>query len=95
LQAATKAIYDAEAKLGDKANSGRAAELLGQARKLAWAPLIDGKKAADPAFLAVFAGNKKDASVNQQITQLEGEWNGRARANYEEAVKLAREAAAL
>jgi phosphoglycerate transport regulatory protein PgtC len=33
--------------------------------------------------------------VNQQITQLEGEWNGRARANYEEAVKLAREAAAL
>lgn len=95
LQAATKAIYEAEAKLGDKANSGRAAELLGQARKLAWAPLIDGKKAADPAFLAIFAGNKKDASVNQQITQLEGEWNGRARANYEEAVKLAREAAAL
>ncbi|MOA66802.1 hypothetical protein D3C78_1936890 [compost metagenome] len=57
--------------------------------------MIDGKKAADPAFLAIFAGNKKDAAVNQQITQLEGEWNGRARANYEEAVKLARQAAAL
>ncbi|MDT9648869.1 hypothetical protein, partial [Campylobacter jejuni] len=34
LQAATKAIYDAEAKLGDKAKSGKAAELLDQARKL-------------------------------------------------------------
>ncbi|MNT34783.1 hypothetical protein D3C72_1707810 [compost metagenome] len=95
LQAATKAIYDAEAKLGDKAKSGPAAELLAQARKLTWAPLVDGKKAADPAFLAIFAGNKKDAAVNQQITQLEGEWNGRARANYEEAVKLAKQASAL
>ena len=95
LQAATKAIYDAEAKLGDKAKSGRAAELLAQARKLTWAPLVDGKKAADPAFLAIFAGNKKDAAVNQQITQLEGEWNGKSKANYEEAVKLAKQAAAL
>ncbi|MDQ8031144.1 ABC transporter substrate-binding protein [Bordetella genomosp. 1] len=95
LQAATRAIYEAEAKLGDKARSGKAAELLAQARKLAWAPLVDGKRAADPEFLKIFAGNKKDAAVNQQITKLEGEWNGTARANYEEAVKLARQAAAL
>ncbi|MFJ1301905.1 ABC transporter substrate-binding protein [Pseudomonadota bacterium AL_CKDN230030165-1A_HGKHYDSX7] len=95
LQAATRAIYEAEAKLGDKAKSGKPAELLAQARKLAWAPLVDGKRAADPEFLKIFAGNKKDASVNQQITQMEGEWNGKARANYEEAVKLARQAAAL
>lgn len=95
LQAATRAIYEAEAKLGDKAKSGKPAELLAQARKLAWAPLVDGKRAADPAFLKIFAGNKKDAAVNQQITQMEGEWNGKARANYEEAVKLARQAAAL
>lgn len=95
LQAATRAIYEAEAKLGDKAKSGKPAELLAQARKLAWAPLVDGKRAADPDFLKIFAGNKKDASVNQQITQMEGEWNGKARANYEEAVTLARQAAAL
>jgi len=95
LQAATRAIYEAEAKLGDKARSGKATELLAQARKLAWAPLVDGKRAADPEFLKIFAGNKKDAAVNQQITKLEGEWNGTARANYEEAVKLARQAAAL
>ncbi|AZY48436.1 ABC transporter substrate-binding protein [Bordetella avium] len=95
LQAATKAIYEAEAKLGKRAAEGKPAELLAQARKLAWAPVVDGKAVADPAFLKLFAGNKKDAAVNQKITQLEGEWNAQARANYEQAVKLAREAAAL
>ncbi|MVW71626.1 MULTISPECIES: ABC transporter substrate-binding protein [unclassified Bordetella] len=95
LQAATKAIYDAEQKLGDKAQSGKAAELLDQARKLAWSPLIDAKAVNDPEFLAIFLRDKKDASASQQISQLEGEWSGKARANYEEAVKLAREAAAL
>ncbi len=95
LQTATKAIYDAEARLGEKARSGKAAELLERARKLAWTPLIDGKQAADPQFLAIFGGNKKDAAVNQKITQLEGEWNGKAKANYEEAARLAREAMSL
>ncbi|MFC4279150.1 ABC transporter substrate-binding protein [Achromobacter aloeverae] len=95
LQQATKAIYDAERKLGDKAGSGKAAELLAQARKLAWNPLVDEKQAADPAFQQLFSGDKRDASVSQKITQLEGEWNGKARANYEEAVKLAGQAAAL
>jgi len=95
LQQATKAIYDAERKLGDKARSGKAAELLAQARKLAWDPLVDEKQAADPAFQKLFSGDKRDASVSQKITQLEGEWNGKARANYDEAVKLAGQAAAL
>ncbi|CAM4288923.1 ABC transporter substrate-binding protein [Bordetella muralis] len=95
LQAATKAIYEAEQKLGDKAKTGQAAELLDQARKLAWSPLIDPKTAADPEFLKVFTRDKKDASTNKQITQLEGEWSGKAKANYEQAVKLARQAAAL
>lgn len=95
LQAASKAIYDAEKTLGDKAKSGKAAELLSQARALAWSPLIDARTAADPEFLAVFLRDKKDASTSKQITQLEGEWSSKARANYEQAVKLAREAAAL
>ena len=46
-------------------------------------------------LLAIFAGNKKDAAVNQQITQLEGEWNGRARANYERSREAGQPAAAL
>nr|WP_233235884.1 extracellular solute-binding protein [Bordetella sp. LUAb4] len=95
LQQATKAIYDAERKLGDKAKTGKAAELLAQARKLAWDPLVDDKQAADPAFQKLFSGDKRDASVSQKITQQEGEWNGKARANYDEAVKLANQAAAL
>ncbi len=95
LQAATKAIYEAEAKLGERAGQGKAAELLAQARKLTWSQVVDGKTVADPEFLKLFAGNKKDAAVNQKLTQLEGEWNSKARANYEQAVKVAREAAAL
>lgn len=95
LQAATKAIHEAERKLGDKAASGKAAELLGQARKLAWAPIIDGQQAASAELLKLFASDKKDPAVNSQITKLEGEWNGKARANYEEAAKLANQAAAL
>ncbi|MFP5404867.1 MAG: ABC transporter substrate-binding protein [Gammaproteobacteria bacterium] len=95
LQAATGAIYDAERKLGDKAASGKAAELLAQARKLAWSPLVEASQAEDDALRQTFSGNKKDAAVNQKISQLEGEWNGKARANYEEARKLAQQAATL
>jgi ABC-type Fe3+ transport system substrate-binding protein len=94
LQQATKAIYDAERKLGDKARTGKPAELLAQARTLAWAPLVTSQQSADAAFLKLFAGDKRDSAVNQKITQLEGEWNGKARANYEEAVRLAQQAAA-
>jgi len=94
LQAATKAIYDAERTLGNKANTGRAAELLSQARALAWSPVIDSQQADDPELLKLFAGNKKDPDINNRITRLEGQWSGKARANYEEAVKLANQAAA-
>ena len=95
LQQATKAIYDAERKLGDKAKSGQAADLLAQARKLTWDPLISAQQAGDADFLKVFAGDKRDSAVSQKITQMEGEWNGRARANYEQAVKLAGQAGAM
>jgi len=95
LQAATKAIYDAERKLSGKATPKRASELLQQAKALAWSPIINGTQADDPELLKLFASNKKDPAINSQITRLEGEWNGKARANYEEAVKLANQAAAL
>ena len=95
LQQATGAIYAAERKLGARAQSGEAAELLAQARKLAWSPLVDAGQAEDTALRQAFAGSKKDAAVNQKITRFEGEWNGEARANYEQARKLAEQAAAL
>jgi len=95
LQDATKAIYDAERKLGDKALAGQAAQLLSQAKALAWSPVIDARAAADAALLDLFAGNRKDPAISRQITQLEGQWNSAALANYAQAVKLANQAAAL
>jgi len=95
LQNATKAIHDAEKKLGAKAASGQAAELLNQARTLAWSPVINANQAADAALLKLFASDRKDPAISRQITQLEGQWNSAALANYAEAVKLANQAAAL
>jgi len=95
LQNATKAIHDAERKLGAKAASGKAADLLNQAKTLAWSPVINATQASDAALLTLFASNRKDPAISRQITQLEGQWNSAALANYAEAVKLANQAAAL
>ncbi|HUG58351.1 MAG TPA: extracellular solute-binding protein [Candidimonas sp.] len=94
LQQATKAIYDAEAKLG-AAPSDKAAKLLAEAKKLAWSPLLDLKQAQAPELLAVFKGNKKDADISQKLSKIQGDWNSQAKANYEKAQALAKEAAAL
>ncbi len=88
LQAATKAILDAERKLG-AAPSGPQADLLKQAKELAYRPVVDSAKAADASFLKTLAGNKKDATVNSAITQLESQWNTAARERYEQARSLA------
>lgn len=94
LQQATKAIYDAEAKLGDKP-SEQARNALAQAKKLAWTPLLDAEQTKSPELLAIFAGNKKDAEVNQKLSKVQGDWNSQAKANYEKARALAQEAANL
>ena len=88
LQAATKAIMDAERKLG-AAPSGPQADLLKQAKELAYRPVVDSAKAGDASFLKTLAGNKKDATVNSAITQLESQWNTAARERYEQARSLA------
>ncbi len=92
LQAATQAILDAERKLGT-APSGPKADLLRQAKILAYSPVVDSAKATDVAFLNILAGNKKDAAVNSAITQLESQWNTAARERYEQARNLAAQAA--
>src|SRR5690606_19793843 len=94
LQQASKAIYDAEAKLGN-ATSEKAKEALAQAKKLAWTPLLDSEQVKSPELLAVFAGNKKDADISQKLSKIQGEWNSQAKANYEKARALAQEAANL
>ena len=88
LQAATKAIHEAEAALAKKPHAGAAA-LVKQARDLVFSPAVSSKLAGDKNFLALFTANKKDAAVNKQITGLEDRWNAHARENYERAKALA------
>ena len=94
LQAATRAIHEAEQKLAKKPNA-RAADLIKQARQFAYTPLVDEKNASDPQFLGLFRKNKKDVAVAKQLTGLEELWNSKAKANYARAEELAREASAL
>ena len=94
LQAATKAIHDAEAKLAGKSNP-QAAELIKQARALAFAPVVSSSLAGQKDFLKVFASNKKEVAVSKQVTGLEESWNRKARENYAKATELAQQAAAL
>jgi spermidine/putrescine-binding protein len=94
LQAATKAIHEAEAMLAKKPNA-QAAALLKQARETAYSPVVGPRMAADKDFQALFAANKKDAAVNKQVTGLEDRWNATARENYARARALAEQAGAL
>jgi len=93
LQAATKAIHDAEAKLAGKSNP-QAVELIKQARALTFTPIVSSSLAGQKDFLKVFASNKKEVAVSKQVTGLEESWNRKARENYAKAIELAQQAAA-
>jgi len=94
LQAATKAIHDAEGKLAGKSNS-QAADLIKQARALAFAPVVSSSLAGQKDFLKVFASNKKEVAVSKQVTGLEESWNRKSRESYGKAIELAQQASAL
>ena len=94
LQAATKAIHEAEAALARKPNA-QAAGLLKQARDAAFSPVVGQTMAGNKDFLNLFTANKKDAAVNKQITGLEDRWNSGARENYARAKTLAEQALGL
>jgi ABC-type Fe3+ transport system substrate-binding protein len=91
LQAAAKAIHEAEGALLKKPNA-QAAALVKQARDLAYSPVVGAGMAGDKNFLALFTANKKDAAVNKQVTGLEDRWNTHARENYGRAKSLAEQA---
>ena len=94
LQAATKAIHEAEAALAKKP-SAQASALIKQARDLAFSPVVGTGMAGDKNFLALFTANKKDAAVNKQVTGLEDNWNSKARENYLRAQALAEQAGSM
>jgi ABC-type glycerol-3-phosphate transport system substrate-binding protein len=84
LAAATKAIHDAEKRLGGRANAQ-----LEEARKLAWTVPVTTQQTQDKAVLAVFAAKKGDDAALKRKTQIEEEWSSKARANYVRAAELA------
>ncbi|MEO8306272.1 MAG: extracellular solute-binding protein [Betaproteobacteria bacterium] len=84
LAAAAKAIYDADKRIGGKPNAQ-----LDEARRLAFTPPVDAKQAADPALLALFRTDKKDADASKRRAQVEEEWASKAKANYAKAQELA------
>jgi phosphoglycerate transport regulatory protein PgtC len=94
LQAATKAIHEAERKLASKPNA-QASELLKQARAFAFTSLVDEKNMKDTSFQELFRKNKKDVAVAKQLSGLEELWNSKAKSNYARAEELARQASGL
>ena len=87
LQAATKAIHDAEKRL-----AGKKSAQVDEARKLAFTPPVDEKQASDKALLALFKADKKDAEASKKKAAVEEEWAARAKANYARAAELANSA---
>lgn len=87
LAAATKAIHDAEKRLG-----GKPSAQLDQARKLAFSPAVDEKQIKDPQLLALFKAKKSDADATRAKAKVEEEWAARAKENYAQAIKLANSA---
>lgn len=94
LQAATKAIHEADAAIAKRANP-EATALVKKARALAYTPVVSATMAENKEFLASFAADKKNSATNKQVTGLEGSWNSKALEHYEEARKLAEQATAL
>ena len=84
LAAATKAIHEADKRLGGKANAQ-----LDEARKLTFTSPLSAAQTKDKALLALFKADKKDAAATLQKTKVEEEWAQKVKANYAKAVELA------
>lgn len=89
LQAATKAIHDAEAK-GNPA----AAKLIAEAKALVGQMPITAKEASEKAFNKIFKTKRKKASTKSKGRQaeIEKEWDDKIVANYAKAKMLAEQA---
>jgi len=94
LQAATRAIHEAERRLAGRPNL-KAAKLIKQARGFAFVALVDERNVQQGQMADLFRRSRNDAAVARQVTALEELWGTRAKASYERAEALAREAAAL
>ena len=84
LVAATKAIQEAEKRLG-----GKPSPQLEEAKRLAWSAPVSAQQAQDKELLAVFKAKKGDEAAVRRKTQVEEEWSSKAKANYARAAELA------
>ncbi len=94
LQAATKAIHDAEKALKAKPNA-RGSDLVKQARNLAYTPLVGSENVKNEEFLELFRKSRRDVEVSKQLSGQEQLWANKARENYARAQQLANEARGL
>jgi len=93
LNAAWKAIHDAEAKLGARP-SAEATRLMAQAIKLAGAVPITEKEASDRAITGAFQEIKAGQKAAGRQAEFEAAWDAAAVKNYAEAKALAERALA-
>jgi ABC-type Fe3+ transport system substrate-binding protein len=91
LNAAWKAIHDAEAKLGTGAGA-EAKRLIADARRLATAVPIAEKEASEKAIAGSFQEVKKGQTVAGRQAEFEEKWDAFAVKNYAEAKALAEKA---
>jgi ABC-type Fe3+ transport system substrate-binding protein len=91
LNAAWKAIHDAEGKLGSGAGA-EAKRLLTEARRLATAVPVTEKEASDPAIAGSFQEAKPSRPVAGRQAEFEQKWDAFASKNYAEAKTLAEKA---
>jgi phosphoglycerate transport regulatory protein PgtC len=93
LRGAVKAIQDAEAALAGKDNPA-AAKLIAEARALVASTPVDEATAGDKAFNGIFKKKRKKATDKSSGRQaeIEQEWDGVVKANYEKARELANKA---
>jgi len=92
LNAAWKAIHDAEKKIGT-GGSAEAKRLIAEARKLATAVPITEKEAGESAIAGSFQVVKKGEKVAGRQAEFEQKWDAFASKNYAEAKALAEKAA--
>ncbi|MGE0752741.1 MAG: ABC transporter substrate-binding protein [Variibacter sp.] len=91
LNAAWKAIHEAEAKLGANPNA-EAKRLIGEARKLAGTVPVTEKEASDPAIAGAFQRVKKGQKAAGRQAEFESKWDDFVVKNYAEAKAAAEKA---
>jgi phosphoglycerate transport regulatory protein PgtC len=93
LNAAWKAIHDAERKLA-KGGSAEAKKMIADARKLASTVPISEKEASDPSIAGAFQVLEKGKKAAGRQAEFEEKWDSLSVKNYAEAKALADKAAA-